>query len=714
MQRMRNLSTRTWMLIGAGALVVVLVVVAALVLLPRTSADDVAQDFADALPTGDLESAGWTPAGIDDDYRQTVEGLGGLDDSGPLGIPTVTVASVDQDGDSASAVLDWSWPQGERAWDYSTTMQLTRDDGEWTASYAPSVVHADLEPGDALRAHSSRATRGKILGADDEVLSDEMPVVRVGIEPRRMEDPEDPDEIDELTAELGEHLDIDADALSERLEAAEPDVFVPVITLRRDDYDEVSGSIRLLPGTVFQEDTQPLNRSREFAAATLGSVGEATAEDIEKSDGKYAAGDVLGRSGLNRAFDDLLRGEDTLVIQRVTTDAEDDPVELARLEGQDGDTITTTLDVEVQDAADDVLADVDKPAALVALRPSDGHVLAAANHDPDGGAFDRALTGRYPPGSVFKVASALAMLRDGTGVDDVLSCPESTTVDGRTFTNAGDLVLGETTFEEIFTESCNTAFVDAGSLVDGDQLAAAAADLGLDGSGSTLLAPNLAGSDGLPDYSAFLGESPSSDDPVTHAAMMIGQGHTEASPLGAAVMAASVARGERVAPVLVTDAGTGVEDSADTAPEAAAGSPSDGTAEAGSESGSRSGTEAATTEATVGTTEAAVGTTEAAVGTTEPAVGTGELESEHVEALQHLMEATVEEGTASALADVPGEPVHGKTGTAEYGEETPPRTHAWFIGYQDDLAVAVLVEDGGFGAEAAVPLAEDFFRLIND
>ena len=52
---------------------------------------------------------------------------------------------------------------------------------------------------------------------------------------------------------------------------------------------------------------------------------------------------------------------------------------------------------------------------------------------------------------------------------------------------------------------------------------------------------------------------------------------------------------------------------------------------------------------------------------------------------------------------------YGKTGTAEAGPEV---THAWFIGWQGDLAVAVFVEDGRSGSQAAVPLAERFFRAL--
>jgi cell division protein FtsI/penicillin-binding protein 2 len=56
--------------------------------------------------------------------------------------------------------------------------------------------------------------------------------------------------------------------------------------------------------------------------------------------------------------------------------------------------------------------------------------------------------------------------------------------------------------------------------------------------------------------------------------------------------------------------------------------------------------------------------------------------------------------------------VRGKTGTAEYGSGDPPPAHAWFTGYQGDVAFAVVVEGGGFGAKAAAPLAADFLRRL--
>jgi cell division protein FtsI/penicillin-binding protein 2 len=79
--------------------------------------------------------------------------------------------------------------------------------------------------------------------------------------------------------------------------------------------------------------------------------------------------------------------------------------------------------------------------------------------------------------------------------------------------------------------------------------------------------------------------------------------------------------------------------------------------------------------------------------------------------LRQLMRLVVTTGTGSALAGLPGE-IAGKTGTAEFGNGNPPPTHAWFIAYRGDLAIAVLIERGTSGAEAAVPVAQRFFTAL--
>jgi cell division protein FtsI/penicillin-binding protein 2 len=74
------------------------------------------------------------------------------------------------------------------------------------------------------------------------------------------------------------------------------------------------------------------------------------------------------------------------------------------------------------------------------------------------------------------------------------------------------------------------------------------------------------------------------------------------------------------------------------------------------------------------------------------------------------MRGVVTRGSGSFLADVPGAPVLAKTGTAEFGDEEPLRTHAWMIAVHGDLAVAVFVEVGESGSGTAGPVLEAFLR----
>lgn len=153
---------------------------------------------------------------------------------------------------------------------------------------------------------------------------------------------------------------------------------------------------------------------------------------------------------------------------------------------------------------------------------------------------------------------------------------------------------------------------------------------------------------------AFTGSVPDTESPVDLAAATIGQGRLLASPIAMAQVAATIGTGSWTAPRLVT------------APVPA------------------------------------------------PGTSTPEPDAARLATVRDLMRLVATEGTASALADVPDEPVHAKTGTAEYGTEDPPGTHAWTIGFQGDLAFAVLVEDGASGGAVAVPVVESFLRSLPD
>jgi cell division protein FtsI/penicillin-binding protein 2 len=88
------------------------------------------------------------------------------------------------------------------------------------------------------------------------------------------------------------------------------------------------------------------------------------------------------------------------------------------------------------------------------------------------------------------------------------------------------------------------------------------------------------------------------------------------------------------------------------------------------------------------------------------------LPSSERDTLRSLMRLVVTERSGAALAGVGGE-VCGKSGTAEFGGGDPPPTHAWFIAFRDDVAVAVLVERGRSGGSVAAPLIARFFAALD-
>jgi cell division protein FtsI/penicillin-binding protein 2 len=345
-------------------------------------------------------------------------------------------------------------------------------------------------------------------------------------------------------AALAKVVGVDSAAYVARVRAAGAKAFVEALTLRLADSRALQPRIVAVPGAVLIEDTLPLAPVRGFAAPILGRVGEATKEIVDKSGGTVRPGDRVGTSGLQERYDEQLRGTAGVTIRLVTpaaaADAEATRRELFRSQPQPGTPLRTTLDPTAQQVAETLLARVTPASAVVAIRPSTGDVLAAAS-GPGGNGQSTATVGHFAPGSTFKVATSLALLRSGVGPASALPCPPRIVVNGKEFTNYSDYPatgLGSIPLTTALANSCNTAFISQHARVSQPALAEAAAALGL-GIDQDL---------GLP---AFLGSVPAQAGATEHAASMIGQGKVEASPLAMATVAASVVKGATVVPRLV-------------------------------------------------------------------------------------------------------------------------------------------------------------------
>jgi cell division protein FtsI/penicillin-binding protein 2 len=212
----------------------------------------------------------------------------------------------------------------------------------------------------------------------------------------------------------------------------------------------------------------------------------------------------------------------------------------------------------MQAAAEDAVEPVVQQAMLVAVSVSTGDLLAVAQNPAADAEGPLALTGRYPPGSTFKVITATAaMAEDGVTIASEVPCPGTTVIGGRLVPNAGRFDLGTVPLRTAFARSCNTTFAQLAVQLDPGALPAAALQYGL-------------GADyAVPGITTITGSVPASTEEVLRAENGFGQGQVLASPLGVALAAAAVARGGPVVPQLIRDRPTEVVIPA-TAPDPAA------------------------------------------------------------------------------------------------------------------------------------------------
>jgi cell division protein FtsI/penicillin-binding protein 2 len=500
------------------------------------AAEDVAAQLATALEKGSLPAGLFRGESPQPAYDEVVDGVL----AGPVEAETrVDVVEVAEDGGTAEATLGWTWELGPYVWEYESTAALT-DDGGWAATWDPALVEPSLAEGETLAASVVAPRRGEIQGAGGVALVSERPVVRYGIDKTKVA----PRRAAATARAVAGLLGVRPGPFVKAVRAAGPEAFVEGIVLRPGDASEVDPSFADIRGAVALEDEMPLAPTREFAAPILGRVGPATAELIEEAEGRLAVGDVTGLSGLQARYDEQLSGTVGVEIEAVAEPAgarrslfADGPV--------DGEPLRTTLDPELQGKAERILAAVgeDGPAtAVVALRPSDGAVLAAAN-GPGNGGLNAATYGQYAPGSTFKVVTALALLRSGLSPGSTVQCPPSIVVDGKTFENYDDYPgdkLGSITLREAVAHSCNTAFIGARDRLSSKELAGAAESLGV-------------GVDHDLGFPAYFGQVPRAATETEAAADMIGQGKILASPMAMAAVAASVRSGSTVVPHLLEE-----------------------------------------------------------------------------------------------------------------------------------------------------------------
>jgi cell division protein FtsI/penicillin-binding protein 2 len=589
--------------------------------------------YATAWTDGGLDAiaySGAEPTAVAAGFHATTAALGDVH-------PTVSVTSMTRHGTSASAELAVSWPVTTGStWSYSMPVAATDATGTWAIVTTPtaSMWVPGIGPDATLVKTRTWGTRGEVLDRNGAPILANGTVYDVEIDPTRASD--------STVSALETLVGSSPGSLVAKLDAAKTSgskAPIPVIAYRESDFLARKTQLDSLIGVIYPKRTQPLAPTSAFARPLLGSYGPVTADIVQKSGGRYVAGDYAGLSGLQAQYDEVLAGTPGTSI--ATSFAPTTP--LFEKPPVNGTSVTLTLDLAKQTAAENALAGSGSvPSALVAVDVKTGDLLAVANSPSYG--IDRALSGTYPPGSTLKVATTYSLLSKGLSPTTTVTCPPSVAVGGLTISNYAGESFGAVPFSVDFAQSCNTAFVQLSEKMGNSDVHDAALALGIGAGWDKHL--------GLPDVAT--GSVPVATSTSERAATAFGQAKTLVSPADLAVMVGSVARGSYVEPALVSSpAVTG----ADRTPHPL-----------------------------------------------DPAV---------IAQLHDLMRLVVTDGTGQVMKSTPGAPVYGKTGTAEYGTDTPPKTRAWFVGWQGDVAFCVLVEDGESGGAVAAPIAKAFLTALN-
>lgn len=542
--------------------------------------------------------------------------------------------------------------------------------------------YARLADGNRIRIIPSKAARGVIYDRNLTPVVSNRPGFTVSL--LRLSEPISNDVIERLAV----LLNIPKERIQEKIKNHEG--FEP-IHLKTDITPEVLAIIEeqkdLYPGVVIEVQPFRENLYNEVGAHVLGYVSEISATELEKKkDQGYKTGDLVGQFGLERRYDKELRGIDGG--RQVEVDASGKPVQiLGEREAQPGQDLVLTIDWKLQMALEQAMDRQLKliganAAAAVVLNPQTGEILALAsrptfnpnwflhgiseknwqkiNQNPFYPLDNKVVTGEYPPGSTFKIVTGTAALQEK------VVTPEEKILDTGKYwlddkTNASGEVLGWINFEEALAHSDNYYFYEMGYRLGIDRLERYARMFGLGAKTGIDLAYEAEGLVASVKYKEKTFNEPWFTAETLDAA--IGQGFNLVTPLQAALVMSQVATGgARYKPHLVQKILRDKEVVKEFKPELMA---------------------------------------------------TLAVDQENMKYVQEGLHEVTRYGTASGFfgAHFPIE-LAAKTGTAEnpHGKD-----HGWFVAYgpfqNPTIALAVIVENGGFGSVSAMPIARQVFEF---
>ena len=543
----------------------------------------------------------------------------------------LSISSIRQDGKTASAQFNASIALGGTGlvWAYTGAFSLRDGSSGWQIAWSPSVIVPGMTDKEQLAVFSEFYPRSQLEDSAGQPLTVPSKVVEVGVIPDMLTDP-----VKTATA-LSDVTGIPEDQIQGQIQQTLQGDFLELITYTPQEYAKLRSRLASVPGLQVRQPVKPLFNS--IAPDVVGTVGTEAAEVLRTNGVEYRPGTTIGLTGLQQTFQRQLTGtpRTEVVLQQSGQAA----VGLHTWKGSPGTPVRTTLSSPVQIAADNALAGLPASAAIVAVQASSGKILAVAGHTAGGMPALKPLAGRYSPGQAFTIVSSAAILSDGRlSLSDPVPCPGTNRVDGRVFANDPPVLhLGNSpSFRTDFAHACATAFAGGLSLsLSVSDLAKAADEFGIGGWQ-------------LPVSSYFAGQIGQPVGEGSLAAVTIGTGGVQVSPLDMALAASVVDSGRWHAPSLVT-------------------------------------------------------------GLADPSSTTRAVESPQVLGALRLLMRDAMTTPSNKVANVGGN-VYGQVGNAPFNSGHQLRI-SWFVGYQGNIAFAV-VELGKSSSVSAAPLAGSFLRNI--
>ena len=435
----------------------------------------------------------------------------------------LAMSSVTQHGATAEASFTASVDLAEegRVWTYKGRFGLRRADGGWDVEWAPSVVYPGLTQGERLAVVTRFPGRAPVLDSAGQPLEVPGLVYVLGVWPDLLAAPA-------MTARAFANLTgLETAQVLGEIDSAPPHQFLRLASLDQATYAGLRSRLRDVRGLVVQREWERL-----FQAEASGLVGEVGSEvsPVLRADGAfYLPGTTIGLSGLEQTYQRELLGAPTTEV--VTVNPAGVPASvLARWPGEAGTPVRTTINSTVQRAA---LAALDRGSVsgeIVAVRASTGRVLAVAQRRLSGSLTAAGpLDAKLMPGTAFTIVSAAALLGTGLKVFTPVSCDNSFTVGGQTFTSDG--TGAPKPFSDAFALGCGTAFAGLSERLTPGEFAQVIKEFGIGADWSSLPVP------------AFSGSVPSAAGVADLAAETIGQGSVRMSALSMAMVAATVDAG---------------------------------------------------------------------------------------------------------------------------------------------------------------------------